>query len=163
MPRIIARRDFLTICGGAIAAVSRLHPFSANPASPAVRKFQSLLRLPNLLRPTNSDETMDYYEIEQRQAAVEILPGRQTTIWGYQGMFPGPTIKTRQSRRTVILHTNKLDVPTVVHLHGGATPSDSDGFPTDLVLPGRQKSVFLSKRSRGNTLVSRSCHGSYRP
>lgn len=151
MPRIIARRDFLTICGGAIAAVSRLHPFSANPASPAVRKFQSLLRLPNLLRPTNSDETMDYYEIEQRQAAVEILPGRQTTIWGYQGMFPGPTIKTRQSRRTVILHTNKLDVPTVVHLHGGATPSDSDGFPTDLVLPGRQK-TYSYPNDRAATL-----------
>lgn len=151
MPSIIARRDFLTICGGAIAAVSRLHAFSANPASPAVHKFQSLLRLPNLLRPTNSDETTDYYEIEQRQAAVEILPGRQTTIWGYQGMFPGPTIKTRQSRRTVILHTNKLDVPTVVHLHGGATPSDSDGFPTDLVLPGRQK-TYSYPNDRAATL-----------
>ena len=139
MGNTIARRDFLTICGGAMAAVPRLHRFSANPAYPAARKFQSLLRIPSLLRPAHSDETTDYYEIEQRQAAVEILPGRQTTVWGYQGMFPGPTIKTRQSRRTLIRHTNKLDVPTVVHLHGGATPSDSDGFPTDLVLPGGQK------------------------
>ena len=140
----------MTVCGGAIAAVSRLHPFSANPAYPA-RKFQSLLRIPSLLHPTHSDETTDYYEIEQRQAAVEILPGRQTAVWGYQGMFPGPTIKTRQSRRTLIRHTNKLDVPTVVHLHGGATPSDSDGFPTDLVLPGGQK-TYSYPNDRAATL-----------
>ena len=151
MADTIARRDFLTICGGAIAAASRLHSFSANPAYPAARKFQSLLRIPSLLRPTHSDETTDYYEIEQRQAAVEILPGRQTTIWGYQGMFPGPTIKTRQSHRTVIRHTNKLEVPTVVHLHGGATPSDSDGFPTDLVSPGGQK-TYSYPNDRAATL-----------
>jgi spore coat protein A len=151
MPGMIARRDFLTTCGGAIAAASRLHPFPANPAYPAARKFQSSLRIPSLLRPTHSDETTDYYEIEQREAAVEILPGRQTTIWGYQGMFPGPTIKTLESRRTVIRHTNKLDVPTVVHLHGGATPSDSDGFPTDLVLPGRQK-TYSYPNDRAATL-----------
>jgi len=151
MPSMLARRDFLALSGGAIAAISRLRPFSASPAYPSAHKFQSLLRIPSLLRPTQSDETTDYYEIEQRQASVEILPGRQTTIWGYQGMFPGPTIKTRQSRRTVIRHTNKLDVPTVVHLHGGATPSDSDGFPTDLILPGRQK-TYSYPNDRAATL-----------
>lgn len=151
MPSMLARRDFLALSGGAIAAISRLRPFSASPAYPSAHKFQSLLRIPSLLRPTQSDETTDYYEIEQRQASLEILPGRQTTIWGYQGMFPGPTIKTRQSRRTVIRHTNKLDVPTVVHLHGGATPSDSDGFPTDLILPGRQK-TYSYPNDRAATL-----------
>ena len=148
---MIARRDFLTISGGAIAAMSRLHPFSARPANPVARKFQTFLRIPTLLRPTQSDETTDYYEIEQRQASVEILPGRRTAIWGYQGMFPGPTIKTRQGRRTVIRHANKLAVPTVVHLHGGATPSDSDGFPTDLLLPGRQK-TYSYPNDRAATL-----------
>lgn len=151
MPNVIARRDFLTISGGALLAMRGLDRCRANPPYPFAHKFQSQLRIPSLLRPTQSDETTDHYEIEQRQASVEILPGRQTTIWGYQGMFPGPTIKTRQNRRTVIRHTNKLAVPTVVHLHGGATPSDSDGFPTDLVLPGHQK-TYSYPNDRAATL-----------
>ncbi|GAA3080878.1 hypothetical protein GCM10020000_78430 [Streptomyces olivoverticillatus] len=28
-------------------------------------------------------------------------------------------------------------VPTVTHLHGGVTPPESDGYPTDLLLPAR--------------------------
>ena len=34
-----------------------------------------------------------------------------------------------------VTHTNNLPVPTVVHLHGGRTPHDSDGYPTDYVYP----------------------------
>ena len=33
-------------------------------------------------------------------------------------------------------------VPTVVHLHGGTTPHDSDGYPTDLVLPAASYGSF---------------------
>jgi spore coat protein A len=57
-------------------------------------------------------------------------------------MFPGPTIRVEQDRRTVVRHTNKLGIPTVVHLHGGLTPPDSDGFPTDFVMPGKVKTYF---------------------
>jgi FtsP/CotA-like multicopper oxidase with cupredoxin domain len=34
-----------------------------------------------------------------------------------------------------VRHRNELPVPTAVHLHGGRTPADSDGYPTDLILP----------------------------
>lgn len=140
---MLSRRDFLISCCGAIG----LHVASpasnlANQAFSLARRFQSSLRTPTLLHPVRTDETTDYYEIEQRQASVEILAGKHTAVWGYEGMFPGPTIKARQGRRTAIRQTNKLDVSTVVHLHGAATPSDSDGFPTDLVLPGHQKAYF---------------------
>src|SRR5690606_1450020 len=37
--------------------------------------------------------------------------------------------------RTVVRHRNELPVPTVVHLHGGRTPPEHDGYPIDLVLP----------------------------
>ena len=140
---MLSRRDFLIGCGGAIGLqIPSLRASLSASGYTVDRKFQSPLRIPSVLRPIRSDETTDDYEIEQRQASVEVLPGKQTTIWGYEGMFPGPTIKARQGRRAAIRHTNKLAVPTVVHLHGGATPSDSDGFPTDLVLPGHQKTYF---------------------
>jgi hypothetical protein len=45
-----------------------------------------------VLEPVRSDATIDYYAIVQRKECVEILPGRHTTIWGYEGTFPGPTV-----------------------------------------------------------------------
>jgi spore coat protein A len=66
---------------------------------------------------------------------TEILPGYKTTIWGYEGIFPGPTIEARRGRETVITHRNELPVPVAVHLHGGVTPPESDGYPTDVILP----------------------------
>jgi FtsP/CotA-like multicopper oxidase with cupredoxin domain len=54
---------------------------------------------------------------------------------GARPPFPGPTIVSRSGRRTVVRHTNELPEPVVVHLHGGHTPHDSDGYPGDLLYP----------------------------
>ena len=59
----------------------------------------------------------------------------RTTILGYDGIFPGPTIEARRGRPVVVRHRKELPVPTVAHLHGGHTPADSDGWPLDLLLP----------------------------
>ena len=50
-------------------------------------------------------------------------------------MFPGPTIEARSGRRVALRLRNALPVPIVNHLHGGHIPPESDGYPTDLVLP----------------------------
>lgn len=97
--------------------------------------FTVPLPLPRVLEPIERGANADRYEIVQREADAEILPGLRTQIWGYEGTFPGPTIESRRDRTTVVRHRNELPVPTVVHLHGGRTPPDSDGYPTDLVLP----------------------------
>jgi FtsP/CotA-like multicopper oxidase with cupredoxin domain len=89
------------------------------------------LPIPPVLSPTRSDSAADSYEIIQREAAVEIVSGMRTRIWGYNGIFPGPTIEARRGRTIVVTHTNRLERPTVVHLHGGITRPESDGFPTD--------------------------------
>jgi spore coat protein A len=102
---------------------------------PLPHPFTLPLAVPPVLAPARTDATTDYYEITQRAAAAEILPGVPTTIWGYNGTFPGPTIVSRSGRRTVATHRNELPVPVVVHLHGGRTPPEHDGYPTDLLLP----------------------------
>lgn len=98
-------------------------------------KFVRRLPVPDVLRPVLSDATTDHFQIEQEVASLEIVPGTRTTVWAYNGSFPGPTIESRSGRRTVVLHRNHLPVPTVVHLHGARTPAEHDGYPTDLVLP----------------------------
>lgn len=105
---------------------------SAVPLPPA---FQVPLPIPEALTPVSTSGDADRYEITQREATVEVLPGIRTPMWTYGGTFPGPTIESRRGRRITVRHRNELPVPTVVHLHGGRTPPSADGYPTDLVLP----------------------------
>jgi spore coat protein A len=97
--------------------------------------FRVPLYVPPVLEPTRSDADADYYEVTQKVGKAEILPGLKTEVWGYDGVFPGPTIESRRGRRTVVRHRNELPVPTVVHLHGGVTPPEHDGYATDVVVP----------------------------
>ena len=99
------------------------------------RPFLVPLPVPPVLEPVRADAEAAYYEITQRVGRAEILPGLKTEVWGYDGIFPGPTIRSRSGRRTVVRHRNELPVPTVVHLHGGKTPPEHDGYPTDVVMP----------------------------
>lgn len=61
--------------------------------------------------------------------------GLRTRLLTYAGAFPGPTLVSRSGRPTEVTIRNGLTVPTVTHLHGGHTPAESDGYPTDLLLP----------------------------
>jgi spore coat protein A len=111
----------------------------ASTGPDGIPRFTLALKLPPVLEPTARTPTHDEYTIVQREAAQEILPGRVTTIWGYQGMFPGPTLRVRRNRLTVVRHTNQLSTPTAVHVHGGVNPPDSDGFAADMVMPGTSR------------------------
>jgi spore coat protein A len=143
----LSRRRFLGLSGGAgaLVAVGLVGPRLFGRAAvtgelltskvPLPRPFQIPLPIPAVLAPVARDTDADRYEIVQRQTTAEILPGLRTPIWGYQGTFPGPTIESRSGRTAIVRHRNELPVPTVVHLHGGRTPPESDGYATDLVLP----------------------------
>ena len=96
--------------------------------------FHVALPIPTQLVPRKTTDT-DCYDLVQSVSKQEIIPGYKTTIWGYNGTFPGPTIVSTSGRQTVVNHTNKLPVPTVVHLHGGRTLADQDGYATDYLLP----------------------------
>jgi len=117
-----------------------------------VPQFRSPLPIPPVLRPVRQDATTDYYEIAQREASAEIVPGTRTRIWGYEGMFPGPTIEARRGRKTVVTHTNRLAVPTVTHVHGAVTRPESDGFPTETVIPGQSRTYQYDNVGRPATL-----------
>jgi spore coat protein A len=51
-----------------------------------------------------------------------------------------------------VRHTNRLAVPTVVHLHGGRTPPESDGFPVDTVAPGETREYVYPNEQAAATL-----------
>lgn len=146
----LSRRSMLRLGAGAGAAVALgAAGWSALPAlvrpgqpglllpsaAPLPRPFRVDLPIPPVLQPVRSDASGDHYEIVQRTTELDILPGLRTEAWTYHGTFPGPTIRARSGRAVTVRHRNELPCPTVVHLHGGHTPADSDGYPMDLILP----------------------------
>jgi spore coat protein A, manganese oxidase len=116
--------------------------------------FTIPLRVPPVLEPVRTDDGIDYYHMTQKPGRAEILPGLKTEVWGYDGIFPGPTIESRSARKIVVRQHNGLPVPVSTHLHGGRTPPHSDGYPTDLVVPKKK----IADRSTGGPTMGGSEH-----
>ena len=114
--------------------------------------FQVPLAIPPVLDPIASDGTTDYYEMTQMESVVEILPGTSTTIWGYNGITPGPTIRAKRGRKVEITQHNSLPAGVSTHLHGGEIEAASDGHPTDLIAPGSSKTYNYSNIQKACTL-----------
>jgi spore coat protein A len=142
----ISRREFLRL--GLVAGMGVVLPFGPSACSgegstgrllPSRTKlpepFRVPLPVPPVLEPARTEAGTDYYEMTQKASRVEILPGLKTEVWGYDGIFPGPTIESRSGRKILVRQRNELPVPVSTHLHGGRTPSDCDGYPTDLIMP----------------------------
>src|SRR5918997_1103214 len=94
------------------------------------KPFMIPLFVPPVLKPVRKDSwargpTEDYYEITHKEGRAEILPGLSTALWGYDGIFPGPTIESRSGRKIIVRYLNELPVPVTTHLHGGRTPPGS--------------------------------------
>ena len=105
---------------------------------PLPERFVTPLPIPQVAKPTMPGR----YDLVQRAVPVEIIPGTRTTIWGYDGTFPGPTFDVKANEPITVRITNELPVPTSTHLHGGVTAHDSDGFPTDLIVPAAIASSY---------------------
>ena len=118
------------------------------PSSGLPAPFSLPFRTPPVLSPVRTDATTDYYRVVQQQALVEILPGKQTAIFGYNGIAPGPTIMAERDRPVVVQQINSLPPvhPTLgytpyvsVHLHGSPSLPEYDGYASDVIQPGQWK------------------------
>ncbi|NEQ46841.1 MAG: multicopper oxidase family protein [Leptolyngbya sp. SIOISBB] len=162
------RREILQLgllgSGAFLAPFVPQKPADAAPFSPQISRFEVPLPIPPVLSPAYSDETTDYYEIKIQKARVEILPGTTTEIWGYNGLFPGPTIRQQggnpntEGRQSVVRFINELgkdehdcDINAVIHLHGMASLPQYDGFATDFVPPGHFKD-YIYPNDRAATI-----------
>jgi spore coat protein A len=97
--------------------------------------------VPPVLAPEFRTANHDYYRIKQVETKAEILPGKLTTIWGYNGITPGPTIMNQQGRAAVVQMSNDLpavhpdlryEVWTSTHLHGSCSKPQYDGYASDI-------------------------------
>ncbi len=117
--------------------------------------------------PENASVKIPYYRIAMREMLVKVhrdLP--PTRVWVYGGSFPGPVFDTRSGQGLIVEWANELparhllpidhtlhgaeadqpEVRAVVHLHGGKTPPESDGYPEEWFVPGRSGTCFYPNR-----------------
>jgi FtsP/CotA-like multicopper oxidase with cupredoxin domain len=67
--------------------------------------------------------------IEAYEKDLEILPGKPTPVWTYNGVLSGPEIRVQRGDRLIVHFTNNLPEPTTIHWHGLRIPADMDGVP----------------------------------
>jgi spore coat protein A len=134
--------------------------------------FVDELPLPGVMQPVmGTPGGAAHYDIAMTETLQQLhrdLP--PTRVWTYDGTYPGKTIEARTGLPVTVTWRNDLrtiedgqlrtthalavdtclhgpdqtgDVPyTVVHLHGGHVPADSDGHPDDAFPPGGSSAVY---------------------
>jgi spore coat protein A, manganese oxidase len=151
----ITRRQAMQIGGigiiGAFGLAVPLRSVDAKSASQLAARnmpkpYQGTLTIPSVL--PYSRTTMDadghvrrHYRIQQKLGSANIVPGLSTPILGYNGTFPGPTIKVNQGERISLMMDNVLPLlhpqwgyrlDTSTHLHGSASLPQFDGYANDV-------------------------------
>ncbi len=165
--RRLSRRTLLKIIGGGVGGtvaasglgLPRLLVGTASGQSVAgtLAKFVDELPTPSAIQPRGSVNAAPLYVVTMRQFRQRLhrdLP--PTTVWGYDGLYPGPTFEARRGRPIAVKWRNSLptkhllpvdptlhgdepptpEVRTVVHLHGHKVLPDSDGYPEAWFTPG---------------------------
>jgi FtsP/CotA-like multicopper oxidase with cupredoxin domain len=174
----LSRRDVLKIAGiGAVgAAGATVLPWSGVLEAQTVsmlaprdmpKPFQMRFRTPPVLRPiaTKMDPDgvpVDLFSVTERAFKARILPnGLTTTLWGYAGISPGPTIHATTNRRSVVRVRNHLpptnpflgyDATTSTHLHGSESLPQFDGYASDVTAPGFYKDYQYPNTERAVSL-----------
>ena len=86
----------------------------------------------------------DEIRLVMRRREVRVMPeGPRTSMWTYDGTYPGPTIRRRGGRETRVTVVNRLPREAgsmSTHLHGDHHAPADDGQPTThLIRPGRSR------------------------
>ncbi|WP_049868727.1 multicopper oxidase family protein [Paenibacillus sp. D9] len=115
-----------------------------------LQKFVDKLPIPKTIRPIKRGKKGSYYEVTMREFTQKLHRDlAPTRLWGYNGMYPGPTFDVVKGETAFVKWMNDLphkhflpidttihgaektfpQVRTVVHLHGGKQHDHSDGYP----------------------------------
>jgi FtsP/CotA-like multicopper oxidase with cupredoxin domain len=108
----------------------------SSAAPPPAAASDETLTSPPVLKNTATTPGMVELDLTAAPAQVELVPGKPTTAWAYNGTVPGPTIELHEGDSVTIHFHNKLAQTTTVHWHGLHIPAGSDGSPLNPVLPG---------------------------
>lgn len=84
------------------------------------------------LRPARDlNDSPDVLEVDltARVEEVEIVPGKRTPAWTYDGSIPAPLLRAKVGDRVIVHFRNELPAPTTIHWHGVRLLAAMDGAP----------------------------------
>jgi len=165
----VSRRDVLkfSALGAAVVALPLERVVRAKTVSQiAASKLPAPYTLPFAVPPVVDGRSGGVVKLEQIAKKVSILPGLQTTIFGYalpgQGpTAPGPTIHAKRGTPLTVMQANKLpaahpflnyDPWTSTHLHGSASKPQYDGYASDITKVGQTKRYDYPNKQDARTL-----------
>lgn len=118
-------------------------PVAAGAAVPAGAMADTLKFPPILVNRSTAPRTVEV-SITAAPARLEILPGKVTDAFAYNGSVPGPTLEVREGDRVVVHFTNNLAESSGIHWHGLHLPANMDGSPLFPVPPGGKKDYVFT-------------------
>jgi bilirubin oxidase len=92
---------------------------------------------------------------------VELVAGKKTPMWLYNGQVPGPLIEAFEGDEVEIRFINQLAQASTIHWHGLPVPPEQDGNPHDAVPAGGERiyRFILPKDSAGTYWYHPHPHG----
>ncbi len=125
-PRRITRRVFLGGAAAAAGAVAVGGALSGIPDVIAGRPGGTTTRNPLYIPPS---VTPSGYTLTAAPASVSIGGGKQSSVWAYNGLLPGPTFVASRGDTATVTLSNRLSQPTITHWHGMVVDDLNDGAP----------------------------------
>ena len=110
------------------------------------------LRLPEA-QDSNPDPRIFETTLTAKIVNLELVPGKITPVWTYNGLVPGPLIRVARGDRLIVHLENELPEATTIHWHGIRLPNAMDGVPGDTqpaVAPGGTFSYDFVLPDSGN-------------
>src|SRR6478735_2072029 len=105
---------------------------------------------------------VDHFALTEQLGRAQILPGLSTPVAGYNGIFPGPTIRAKRGTRIELRMRNGFpEAPglllpqrtdTSTHLHGSPSLPQYDGYANDITIPGFVKTYKYPNSEKASTL-----------
>jgi spore coat protein A len=165
----VSRRDVLkfSALGAAVVALPLERVVRAKTVSQiAASKLPAPYTLPFAVPPVVDGRSGGTVTLDQKLAKVGIIPGFQTTIFGYAlpgqaPTTPGPTIHAKRGTPLTVTQANRLpathpflnyDPWTSTHLHGSASKPQYDGYASDITKVGQTKRYVYPNKQDARTL-----------
>ncbi len=119
-----------------LSALMRLDPPAVSPFLPEVGSAARVVdaRPRELVRMEDGD-TLDLEAVFVRRT----IRGKEFTMYGFNGQYPGPLIWVPQDATVIVNFTNRIDAATTIHWHGIRIENAFDGVPgltQDPIQPG---------------------------
>ncbi|MFB9808671.1 hypothetical protein ACFFQF_27575 [Haladaptatus pallidirubidus] len=125
---------------GVASAIPQTTSGTAAQSSPNLEKYVQPLPIPEVRDPDGKRRGADTYEIPITEFTQNLHPDLpDTTLWGFDGVYPGPLIEARRNQRMMVRFDNS-QLPTdhlfeVDERIGGTTAENHPGYDKAVPVP----------------------------